>query len=1404
MYKKKDEVVSPTLLEAKWNQILDPSSHRLSFNPSLANVNESIPDECPHKLKTLSLTHLAAESIGEGNFCTNGNKLDISSESPNVWIDDQVTADDQFIKRNSNQNAQCNSMNEEENKCGETPCLQEEKNALVVAVMHNCDKKTLQSGNLLDCKNYSSPSLMDTVSFTLDNEAQKTDHIDVTVNGITEKDTDTEKETVQENKLYTDDLVNHCSVVAATSNCLSSGHSSHLKEEENTNEDFQVLGSAAANIVTLHRLPDSTRKMQKGCSSGENFDISDVDQKTELKTRNNSPGSCHGAFSQEISTVDQTTQKFKSGIPEISETYQCDAFKNDNHCEHFDRHSTSQDGNALKNPPDKLEKILSTTEFISVAECLSESQEMTNGELLKQNEISSKQTCRENETLFHIVTHEEVCSNGDNCNGMTEGDTDIKGMCLDELEDSSSAGIMSMSVSSTLPSSSDSSGIQNPVFTHIPKTLPSKEDSVTEEKEIEESKSECYSSIYEQRSNETTDKSGLILNCTGDQIIKKNLHNFCSPASSEPSETSPKPTASLQALSVPFGGARPKQPANLKLQIPKPLLDHLQNDLVPPNCGGNSKNKNEISGKGKLNENLTPNSFSDEMSLCASVMETGGEHSVEYESVVSSSLCLAAASDSPDNDLGAGQFGIPTRKPFTTLGEVAPVWVPDSQAPNCMKCEARFTFTKRRHHCRACGKVFCAACCSLKCKLLYMDRKEARVCVICHSVLMNAQAWENMMSASSQSPNPNNPAEYCSTIPPLQQAQASGALNSPPPTVMVPVGVLKHPGAEVAQPREQRRVWFADGILPNGEVADAAKLTVAGTTSAGTLAVSHDPSKPINNSTSPAETENTLTLSRSITQVGSPVGSAMNLIPEDGLPPILISTGVKGDYAVEEKPSHISVMQQLEDGGPDPLVFVLNANLLSMVKIVNYVNRKCWCFTTKGMHAVGQSEIVILLQCLPDEKSLPKDIFSHFVQLYRDALAGNVVGNLGHSFFSQSFLNSKEHGGFLYVTPAYQSLQDLVLPTPPYLFGILIQKWETPWAKVFPIRLMLRLGAEYRLYPCPLFSVRFRKPLFGETGHTIMNLLADFRNYQYTLPVVQGLVVDMEVRKTSIKIPSNRYNEMMKAMNKSNEHVLAGGACFNERADSHLVCVQNDDGNYQTQAISIHNQPRKVTGASFFVFSGALKSSSGYLAKSSIVEDGVMVQITAENMDNLRQALREMKDFTVPCGKIDAEEPQEHVHIQWVDDDKNFNKGVVSPIDGKSMESITSVKIFHGSEYKANGKVIRWTEVFFLENDEQHNGLSDPADHSRLTENVAKAFCLALCPHLKLLKEDGMTKLGLRVTLDADQVGYQAGSNGQPLPSQYMNDLDSALVPVIHGGACQLSEGPVIMELIFYILENIS
>ena len=75
---------------------------------------------------------------------------------------------------------------------------------------------------------------------------------------------------------------------------------------------------------------------------------------------------------------------------------------------------------------------------------------------------------------------------------------------------------------------------------------------------------------------------------------------------------------------------------------------------------------------------------------------------------------------------------------------------------------------------------------------------------------------------------------------------------------------------------------------------------------------------------------------------------------------------------------------------------------------------------------------------------------------------------------------------------------------------------------------------------------------------------------------------------------------------------------------------------------------------------------------------------------------------------------------------------------------------------------LRPLQVFFLQSEDQPGGLGDPADHSRLTENVARAFCTALGPHLKLLKEDGMAKLGLRVTLDTDQVGGVDWSEAKP------------------------------------------
>ncbi|CAG4967616.1 unnamed protein product [Parnassius apollo] len=64
--------------------------------------------------------------------------------------------------------------------------------------------------------------------------------------------------------------------------------------------------------------------------------------------------------------------------------------------------------------------------------------------------------------------------------------------------------------------------------------------------------------------------------------------------------------------------------------------------------------------------------------------------------------------------------------------ERAPEWVPDIAAPSCMRCSAHFTAFRRRHHCRNCGKVFCASCSSNSIPLpRYGQLKPVRVCDEC-------------------------------------------------------------------------------------------------------------------------------------------------------------------------------------------------------------------------------------------------------------------------------------------------------------------------------------------------------------------------------------------------------------------------------------------------------------------------------------------------------------------------------------------------------------------------------------------------------------------------------------------------------------------------------------------------
>ncbi|XP_011058653.1 PREDICTED: uncharacterized protein LOC105148558 [Acromyrmex echinatior] len=784
----------------------------------------------------------------------------------------------------------------------------------------------------------------------------------------------------------------------------------------------------------------------------------------------------------------------------------------------------------------------------------------------------------------------------------------------------------------------------------------------------------------------------------------------------------------------------------------------------------------------------------------------------------------------------------------TVLGKQPPFWIPDSDAPSCMLCDVKFTVLKRRHHCRACGKVLCNKCCNMKYRLEYQGNIDSRVCVSCFHLLTKAENeqgigdWSasynsytdcgDVNSVQERQPNPNNPMEYCSTVPPLQQL--AGSL-PPPPAVMVPVGVLKREGSK-HRAEGQKSVIFSDGIRPGCDLTE--------------LDTCWDPKLPYRKQGNKRifASGSVLTDTAMRRQNHPPLDNTTNsYIPHDSnlFPPTV--TIHKGQIIYHPPMDESVLYKTLKNECEPSVMFAINHNLYAYVKITNLnccVNKICWNVTSRGLACIGQDEIILLVEVLPDETRIPKDLLTYINQLYLEAIKGNTVTELGFSVYQSTnlLLGSREHVGFLFIRQTLQCLQKIILPPAPFLIGLLVHRWETPWAKMFPLRLLLRLGAEYRYYPCPLVSVRFRNALYFEIGHTVMKVLADFRNFGYTLPGVRGLTIHLKNRTTDVMFPRNRYDQVIKGLHNSNDHVLAYASNFSITADSHLVCIQTntgDESSYQTQAINIHNKPRTVTGASFIVINGALKSSMGLSAKSSIVEDGLMVEIMPEKMEALKAALKNMQDFSIGCGRQGALEPDEVVNIKWVDNDMLFNLGINAArffADFLKTDFFDYLEDTHLQQriemwFQLDGcpahysRIIRaWLDrhfphrlywmkegkdggiiskiILFQKSDDHSSGVNDPVDINKLSGNIAKATCAALVKLLDLLATAGLTKLGVRTTIHPDNVGYEAGSEGTKLPPIYMKSLDNELIQVLHKAVQSSQDAYTVLELIFYVLED--
>ncbi|XP_032628172.1 RUN and FYVE domain-containing protein 1 isoform X2 [Chelonoidis abingdonii] len=62
-------------------------------------------------------------------------------------------------------------------------------------------------------------------------------------------------------------------------------------------------------------------------------------------------------------------------------------------------------------------------------------------------------------------------------------------------------------------------------------------------------------------------------------------------------------------------------------------------------------------------------------------------------------------------------------------------WLKDDEATHCKQCEKDFSISRRKHHCRNCGDIFCNTCSSNELALPSYP-KPVRVCDTCHTLLL--------------------------------------------------------------------------------------------------------------------------------------------------------------------------------------------------------------------------------------------------------------------------------------------------------------------------------------------------------------------------------------------------------------------------------------------------------------------------------------------------------------------------------------------------------------------------------------------------------------------------------------------------------------------------------------------
>ncbi|KAF1766561.1 hypothetical protein GCK72_006518 [Caenorhabditis remanei] len=725
------------------------------------------------------------------------------------------------------------------------------------------------------------------------------------------------------------------------------------------------------------------------------------------------------------------------------------------------------------------------------------------------------------------------------------------------------------------------------------------------------------------------------------------------------------------------------------------------------------------------------------------------------------------------------------------LGKTSPYWIPDSECPHCMLCNTKFTIITRRHHCRACGRVLCGSCCSEKAVLDYLQeegkkQQAVRVCKPCSTMLARIEAHEQEEQRRRESVASDGFSE--------DEATSSAV----PVPVHVPRGVLKtrsmtqgneEEGASTSNPvslvaaqdTSRRSVMFRDGVRPGAPVDET------------------NPEEERSTALKPKKKSRKRTaVVRRIAELKMEDELACAL-PKDGVTKVLI---VKPDSEQPKFENASIVFESLCNFSV--VTVVLKKNLNCTVQIFNNPNfGLVWAISTQGFAQIGLDELFFSWTLSDEEKQkvdsedpeldeksavsfLPLAVLNRISTIYTHSTEHEYAGVRRvdnrlmriHTVTDPIYPLTKH---IMFFRPTVQAgLQNMRIPTNPFLIACFLHDDELNWATALPNRLLYKLGEKYNVFPTPFVNNIGRPSLYStDVSGTVLKVFTDFRSWSYRMRHIPGCTVSLTNDKTVIRIPKSCIKELKEILNFSRSTV-AWSCDLNQEDDSVLVCEETDPGLYSTQVFAKYIGQRESTSASFVILDGGSKVNS---LQVNVVEDGVALRLQSEKLETILNAINEGHDV-VESSK-DMEFRVEFVEDgDWIAPESDYYPK--SQIDGLflinkyqyglSLErALTQVLQVQGiSDYG-----VRMSHVYNL-GDGRLQPEEEPKIYS-MVETAAKECVAVLEPHIQPLIRAGIGSVSIRLFVSPYEFEYDVSRwlGLEAENDKYKQSLDQ-LIPMLY------------------------